>query len=179
LYIEIGGSTPASLHYNAGSKDIADAIVRKLEASQRAANGAATSPTRALSPPPAIKSPSPTEDSLQRPKKNGVSVRFSPAPDVIPAPETPEGDEEEEVYEQAADGEAAVVLYDFAADGEDELSVTEGEQLYVLDRVSSEEWWKCRNAHGAEGVVPGSYIEVFSFTVYFATSNLIFLLVDW
>lgn len=77
-------------------------------------------------------------------------------PEIIP-PREPSDDGAEELPE----GEAAVALYDFAADGEDELSVAEGETLFVLER-DSDEWWKCRNSSGGEGVVPASYIEVFS-----------------
>lgn len=97
----------------------------------------------------------------QKPNKNGATVRFAPSPAMIPSPVTPiaaDGEEEEE--ELVTQGETGSALYDFLADGEDELSVKEGEQLFILDRVSSDEWWKCRNVHGAEGVVPSSYIEV-------------------
>lgn len=67
------------------------------------------------------------------------------------APE-PEVDEE-------SDGETAVALYDFTADGDDELSVREGEHLIVLEK-DGDEWWKCRTTDGREGVVPASYVEV-------------------
>ncbi len=59
----------------------------------------------------------------------------------------------------AGDGESAIALYEFAADGDDELTVAEGEVLTVLER-DGDEWWKCKNAHGAEGVVPASYLEL-------------------
>lgn len=54
-----------------------------------------------------------------------------------------------------------MALYDFQAQGEDELSVGEGDKLWVLEK-DGDEWWKCRNAEGHEGVVPASYIEVSS-----------------
>ena len=57
------------------------------------------------------------------------------------------------------DGDRAVVLYDFTADGDDELTVGEGDTLLVLER-DGDEWWKCKNQHGIEGVVPASYVEV-------------------
>ena len=59
----------------------------------------------------------------------------------------------------------AAALYDFNADGEDELTVKEGENLTVLER-DGEEWWKCRNAKGLEGVVPASYLEVRVFQLF-------------
>ena len=52
-----------------------------------------------------------------------------------------------------------MVLYDFTADGDDELTVTEGEDLIVLER-DSDDWWKVRSSKGREGVVPASYVEV-------------------
>lgn len=59
----------------------------------------------------------------------------------------------------SSDASAAVALYDFEAQGEDELSLTEGENLTILDQ-SAEDWWKVRNQHGQEGVVPAQYVEV-------------------
>lgn len=127
---------------------MADAIVQKLKASKGLVNGMSSPRSEQNSPRPI----SPV------PKKNGISVRFDPSPAVIPSrPETPV--EESGDYD-SPEGESAVALYDFAADGEDELTVQEGERLVILDRVSSDEWWKCRNVNGAEGVVPALYIEV-------------------
>ena len=59
----------------------------------------------------------------------------------------------------------AVALYDFGADGVDELSVTEGEHLTVLEK-DGDAWWKCRNSKGLEGVVPACYLEVCSTLCY-------------
>ena len=54
-----------------------------------------------------------------------------------------------------------VVLYDFAAQGEDEVSVEVDDEVIVLDDKLSEEWWKVRRLrNGKEGVVPSTYIEV-------------------
>ena len=53
------------------------------------------------------------------------------------------------------------VLYDFEAQGDDEVAVTVGDDVIILDDVSSEEWWNVRRLkNGKEGVVPCSYIEV-------------------
>ena len=51
-----------------------------------------------------------------------------------------------------------VILYDFEAQGDDELGVRQDQIVEILDD-SHEEWWKCR-AGGQEGVVPASYVEV-------------------
>jgi hypothetical protein len=51
-----------------------------------------------------------------------------------------------------------VMLYDFDAQGEDELAVRQDQIVEILDD-SHEEWWKCK-AGSREGVVPASYVEV-------------------
>lgn len=54
-----------------------------------------------------------------------------------------------------------VVLYDFMAQGDDEVTVGEGDEVIVLNDTKSEEWWNVRRLkNGKEGVVPSSYIEV-------------------
>lgn len=175
-------SGDVSLQFNAGSKDTAEAIVSKIESSKRLAggddshaNGAARSPS-----PPTIKSPTPaaaptSSSRLQPPpahpgttpspsgRSRGVRFDVSPPVEIAhPPQEEPEEEEEEEEDHRAiaAAGNTAVVVYDFDADGDDELSVKEGDRLVVLDKDGSEEWWKCRRADGQEGVVPASYLEV-------------------
>ncbi|THV50510.1 hypothetical protein BGAL_0147g00130 [Botrytis galanthina] len=53
------------------------------------------------------------------------------------------------------------VLYDFVAQGEDEVDVNVGDEVVIIDDIKSEEWWMVRRVKNAkEGVVPSSYIEV-------------------
>lgn len=53
------------------------------------------------------------------------------------------------------------VLYDFMAQGDDEVTVAVGDEVIILDDTKSEEWWMVRRMkNGKEGVVPSSYIEV-------------------
>ncbi|RGP63817.1 hypothetical protein FLONG3_9785 [Fusarium longipes] len=53
------------------------------------------------------------------------------------------------------------ILYDFMAQGDDEVTVAVGDDVFVLDDTKSEEWWQVRRLkNGKEGVVPSSYIEV-------------------
>ncbi|KIW22583.1 hypothetical protein, variant [Cladophialophora immunda] len=57
------------------------------------------------------------------------------------------------------------VLYDFPAQGDDEVTVGIGDEVIILDDSKSEEWWNVRRLkNGKEGVVPSSYIEVTGFT---------------
>lgn len=53
------------------------------------------------------------------------------------------------------------VLYDFMAQGDDEVTVAVGDEVIILDNTKSEEWWQVRRLkNGKEGVVPSSYIEI-------------------
>ncbi|KAK9455323.1 hypothetical protein V1511DRAFT_459030 [Dipodascopsis uninucleata] len=52
-------------------------------------------------------------------------------------------------------------LYDFDAQGDDEVSIRAGDDVFILDDKKSDEWWMIRHAVTLkEGVVPSSYIEV-------------------
>lgn len=54
-----------------------------------------------------------------------------------------------------------LVMYDFTAHGEDEVSVKVGDEVLIIDDQKSEEWWQVRRLkNGKDGVVPSSYIEV-------------------
>ncbi|KAG9022467.1 hypothetical protein FS837_006340 [Tulasnella sp. UAMH 9824] len=89
------------------------------------------------------------------------AVGFVPA-NYIEEGEDPAGGEFEghatAVVAARAGGIVAVTLYDFKAERDDELTVMEGEKLTILDK-EDDEWWKCRNWIGSEGVVPASYLE--------------------
>lgn len=53
------------------------------------------------------------------------------------------------------------MLYDFMAQGDDEVTVAVGDEVIVLDDHRSEEWWMVRRVkNGKEGVVPSSYVEI-------------------
>jgi hypothetical protein len=166
--IDIEGPSPTSLHFHVGSKENADAIVTKLNSSK-----ARSSTSQDFDVPVARDLSPPLNAASSKMKK--PSVHFSSAsPVIIPsAPEEEEAEEEEEgeqSFEPLGNSHKpqptsiimeAIALYDFGADGVDELSVVEGERLTVLEK-DGDEWWKCRNSKGLEGVVPASYLEVCS-----------------
>lgn len=53
------------------------------------------------------------------------------------------------------------ILYDFMAQGDDEVTVGIGDDVIVIDDTKSEEWWMVRRIkNGKEGVVPSSYVEI-------------------
>jgi actin cytoskeleton-regulatory complex protein SLA1 len=146
VVVEIGGAEPITLRFHAGSKDTAEAILKKLERSidisAESAQSTLPSASRPVPTPPTL-SPieTGTRDAL---KRNTVHFAVS-SPSIITRSED---GEEDEVPAGAVEG---VALYDFI--------VNEGYRLWVLDR-NNEDWWSCRNQHDLEGVVPASYIEV-------------------
>ena len=54
------------------------------------------------------------------------------------------------------------VLYDFEAQGDDEVSAKEGDNIFIIDNIKSEEWWMVKTASGKQGVIPSSYVELSS-----------------
>ena len=53
------------------------------------------------------------------------------------------------------------MVYEFMAQGDDEVTVAEGDAVIILDDTQSEEWWKVRRIkNGKEGVVPSTYVEI-------------------
>ena len=177
ILIEVGGSAAASLHFHAGNKDTAEEILAKLESSRNLARESIEStaaPTaaaeRQVDPEPEPEpepEPAPARAPVQRtlppplqtngsnsPSKKGVHFSEASPAIIPPRPASPPQPEPEE-----AEGLEAVALYDFQAQGDDELTVAEGDALWVIEQ-EGDEWWKCRNTKGDEGVVPASYIEV-------------------
>lgn len=146
----------AELHFSLGSKEMLEEIVAKLE-SDRAAE--AEPVARNVLPPLASSTnarppPGPTGAFLPPPTRRTASTSApaparSPSPPPVAAPNA------------ASTAGHATALYDFDGEADDELSVHEGERLFVLDGTS-DEWWKVRRAEGdgAEGVVPASYVDL-------------------
>lgn len=53
------------------------------------------------------------------------------------------------------------MLYEFMAQGEDEVTVAVDDEVWILDDSKSDEWWMVRRLkNGKEGVVPSSYVEI-------------------
>ncbi|KAF2718191.1 hypothetical protein K431DRAFT_287925 [Polychaeton citri CBS 116435] len=53
------------------------------------------------------------------------------------------------------------MLYEFMAQGEDEVTVAVGDEVIVVDSEKSDEWWQVKRVkNGKEGVVPSSYVEL-------------------
>lgn len=135
-------TTGAPLRLHTGDAKTSKAIIVKLEQSKEAA-GEALQLTHDVDDAHAGTS----EDEAPPPAAAPKSVSWADA-----QPDTPGSVSSPGI-------ELCVAAYDFEAQGDDELTITEGEHLTVLER-ENEEWWLVRNAQGGEGVVPAAYVEV-------------------
>lgn len=56
-------------------------------------------------------------------------------------------------------------IYDYEPQGEGELSISEGDILYVLEKSGDDDWWKAKKKAKGEdedepvGLIPNNYIE--------------------
>lgn len=61
-------------------------------------------------------------------------------------------------------------LYDYEPQGDNELSIREGEILYVIEKSDVDDWWKAKKRATAEdeeepvGLIPNNYVEEVSET---------------
>lgn len=52
------------------------------------------------------------------------------------------------------------ILYDFIAESHDELTVREGDVVYIINDKKSPDWWMCENVStGKRGVIPAQFVE--------------------
>lgn len=132
---------PQPLHFHCGSSDTAKAIIAKLETSKAAAG-------EALEMVEATQSvASDGEDEYDTPAAEPKAVRWA--------------DSSAKTASAGTNGstESGKVMYDFEAQGDDELTVAENDTVTVVDK-ENDEWWLVRNSRGQEGVVPAQYIEI-------------------
>lgn len=77
-----------------------------------------------------------------------------------------------------------VALYPYAAQTEQELSVEQGDLLYLLEKSTEDDWWRVKKrVLGSEteeptGLVPNTYIEqvclAFTFNIFNASSKPVY-----
>ncbi|PWN26743.1 hypothetical protein BDZ90DRAFT_232859 [Jaminaea rosea] len=121
-------------------------------------------PPAAPAAPPAPPAP-PAAPAFQPPPARSTAILPPPVRKTATSPAPPTATEDSAAATNGhpaapnGDGEPAIALYDFEAQGDDELTVAENESLTLVER-ENDDWWKVRNASGQEGVVPASYIEV-------------------
>ncbi|KAJ2742264.1 cytoskeletal protein binding protein, partial [Coemansia sp. BCRC 34301] len=145
LGIEIGGYEPAAFDFTCGSVAEAERILDAINAARRGmfiGDRAASDRFSEDAPPPL-----PPKDSQYSPQLTATSVPTVIMPALPPHTTTSQ--------------EHAVILYEFSSDDPEELTVSEGDRVLVLDK-SDPEWWQVQLSppHGRAGLVPASYIEV-------------------
>ena len=56
-------------------------------------------------------------------------------------------------------------LYDYAPQGDNELAISEGDLLFVIEKGSDDDWWKAKKKAASEeeeepeGLIPNNYVE--------------------
>lgn len=66
-------------------------------------------------------------------------------------------------------------LYDYAPQGDNELPLSEGEIVYILEKSAEDDWWKAKKRAPSEdeeeptGLIPNNYVEEVSISVLLET----------
>jgi actin cytoskeleton-regulatory complex protein SLA1 len=162
-----------NLRFVLGSKGDVEEVWKKIEVSQEKAHAANAEPEEEeeeIAPPAAaaIPAPPPIAHSTRSVPSAPIPPPAPPAASILPPPSrataVPKPPSAPSAPTPASNGlsageENAIALYDFDAQGDDELTVAENESLILVEK-ETDDWWKVRNASGQEGVVPASYVEV-------------------
>lgn len=143
LHIEVEGNKQAVLDLQASSKSEAKAILVKISDSTRIAQQSATHLTQQQKQMAAPATPI----------MIGAPAVSAPPPAVI------QYQPEEEEEESNCVPKWGISIYSFTAEGGDELSVEENEQIYVLDYERTDGWWRIQKVDGETGLVPSSYVQ--------------------
>ncbi|GMH55354.1 hypothetical protein TrRE_jg6667 [Triparma retinervis] len=54
--------------------------------------------------------------------------------------------------------DSAIALYDYQADGEGEITITEGEEIVIMNE-NDDGWWMGKKDNGEKGLFPGNYVK--------------------
>ncbi|KAJ2720818.1 cytoskeletal protein binding protein [Coemansia sp. Benny D115] len=154
LGVEIGGYEPAAFDFTCASNAEAERIEDAINAARRGmfigdrpTETPASPQQRPASPPPP---PLPPKDNVAHvaspPLDPKPAAAIAQAMPILPP-------------HPAAPQEHALVLYDFSSDDPEELTVSEGARVLVLDK-SDPEWWQVQLSppHGRAGLVPATYL---------------------
>ncbi|KAI8885490.1 hypothetical protein K501DRAFT_293458 [Backusella circina FSU 941] len=147
LHLEIQGSKNAVYDFQASSKSEAKAILAKMGESTKAAQLAGTHVN--TSAQISTSAPSPPSPPSPQPVQHHVPpVVYSPPP--APEPEDPTPN---------CVPKWGISIYSFDAEGGEEMSVKENEQLYVVDYERTDGWWQVQKVDGDVGIIPSSYVQ--------------------
>jgi hypothetical protein len=160
LHIEIQGAKSAVLDLQASSKSEAKAILAKITDSTKAAQSASTHINNSAPASPPVQTQVGSQPPVLPPIQNREIAPSQPQRPVQP-PVVEQHVEEEEEDEEGANciPKWGICVYDFQAEGGDELSVEENEQLYVLNYERTDGWWRVQKVDGDVGLVPSAYVQ--------------------
>ncbi|CAG8660532.1 5522_t:CDS:2, partial [Acaulospora morrowiae] len=148
ITISFSGEKAAKFDFNT-SKGDAEAIHNKIQESL------------ARLELPTVKLDTPSRSSTHQVQGDDVEYEeaYEEAYEEEQEPEVIEDETEEVNEEDLPPPKYGIALYDFEAQGDDEITIHEGDKLWVIDDVSSKDWWTIRKGD-EEGAVPSSYIEI-------------------
>ncbi|KAF9159618.1 Pyruvate kinase [Actinomortierella ambigua] len=122
---------------------------------------------QAHAPPPTHAlptAPAPASVPVQEPTATSAAV---PAPAVASSPaeeEASPSSTEPRVPSRAKKPKAkqtkAIVMYDYTAQEEDEISLVKGDTIVITDRLGDEGWWAGRDEQGNTGNFPSDFVEL-------------------
>ncbi|KAL0080804.1 hypothetical protein J3Q64DRAFT_1196979 [Phycomyces blakesleeanus] len=160
LHIEISGSSSTVLDLQASSKSEAKAILVKITDSRSIAQMANTRVNK------------PSESSLSEPESNNfttvqhsTTTSSSARQNSYTTTTSSSGQITRRESETASTQESnnpprwAVIVYAFDAEGGEELTVKDEEQVLVLDSTRTDGWWRVEKTNGEAGLVPSSYVQ--------------------
>ncbi|KAJ1899812.1 cytoskeletal protein binding protein [Coemansia sp. IMI 209127] len=147
LGVEIGGYTPAAFDFTCSSNAEAESIMDAVNAARRGIFVGKNSMDIAEAPtPPHL----PSVNIVVEPQRDRTtSIASSVNKPLPPQPRS------------STSSEFAHVLYDFSSEDPEELTVSEGDRVLVLDK-SDPEWWQVQLSppHGRAGLVPSAYVAI-------------------
>ncbi|ORZ23245.1 hypothetical protein BCR42DRAFT_446948 [Absidia repens] len=152
LHIEIDGSNPAVLDLQASSKSEAKAILVKITDSRKVAQVAGTHVSQKM-----VTTATTSPISSSTTTTSTLPVTAAPTYDA-PArhPSTSNA-----TSPSTREPRWATSLYAFDAEGGEEISIEENQQILVTDYDRDDGWWRVETTDGRSGILPTSYIEFY------------------
>ncbi|KAF9361355.1 cytoskeletal protein binding protein [Mortierella sp. NVP85] len=157
VYLDLGGTSPVSLDFQAASAQDAMAISNKIQGSkQRSRIPRPVAPTSSV----LVSHLMSASTCLTAEVSLNASAAYIAHHEPEPVEEGPAYEEERPHTEPEPESEGrwAIALYDFQAETEEELTIKENDELWVLDHAHCEGWWTVQ-LDDQVGFVPASYVE--------------------
>jgi hypothetical protein len=139
VYLDLGGTSPVSLDFQAASKQEAEAIFNEIQISRSLVRHSMLVST--------------CQTTQGSPNASGAHVPYHESEPIL--------NDEEQYIElgPVCEGRWGIAMYDFQAETEEELTIKENDELWVLDHVSSDGWLVVQLGDQV-GIVPASYVRI-------------------